>query len=575
MSNAKIPSIAVLKRAGGAERIGYGSETVAEGLNKRPTYRAKVEDIEALSLEAGEEVFLNQAGREGRFIAREGAPPSDPQKGAYLVMANGNYVQRADRVLNPVMFGAVEGQESGAELQAFFDFMAANPKYDYDVFGAYETASGLTINGVATRRIAWDFDLTATAAMDTVLSVTNSSAPLMTGRIFVTGAGGLPYDERLCRDGVYINNCRGLSAVDVRVENVLRRGVWVDGNSGNNTLVNLGKVRTFYCGTAPGANYQVTRSFSAVTRNGSSSSSAQRAVLTLTGSVPALVEVNDLTAINGRPYLITAINTDEIEVFPWLPSDETSGTVAFCIGDGVKVTGDDAASVGFEAIDATLSASAIRSASLYGFMGDRVVSQSCFSGLVIGNGKANSCIGNKLSGFYTEGNIFDLVQVTNADVNTVVDGLSEINYSKVFKLAQLDGLDRYVGTAAVLNDLNINDGEPNYHKGSYGQGYSAATQTVALNDGTPIAIKGGNSVTLNLQASEDKNRLYGWSSMTLYVYGARAGNRVDSVTINPQAGFTINGAASYSIPSVTAPVMVVLWFDVDNQDWQANYVELG
>lgn len=87
----------------GSLASGQGANLV----NGATIYAGSVAELEALSLEEGTCVYLTQEGRAGNFVVKSGTPPSDPQKGIYIVLANGNYAQRIGfQFVTPEMYGA-------------------------------------------------------------------------------------------------------------------------------------------------------------------------------------------------------------------------------------------------------------------------------------------------------------------------------------------------------------------------------------------------------------------------------------------------------------------------------------
>lgn len=70
------------------------SDTVTQALDKRTIYVGSVAELEVLSLAFGTSVRLTHERRFGDFLVKTGAPPSDPLKGIYIVLANGNYAVR-------------------------------------------------------------------------------------------------------------------------------------------------------------------------------------------------------------------------------------------------------------------------------------------------------------------------------------------------------------------------------------------------------------------------------------------------------------------------------------------------
>lgn len=91
-------------------------------------YVGSVVKLEALSLGTGVAVYLTEDGRAGEFVVKTGTPPSDPQKGIYIALANGNYAERRyGGALDIQWFGALcdgTGDDSVA-FQAALDFLKA------------------------------------------------------------------------------------------------------------------------------------------------------------------------------------------------------------------------------------------------------------------------------------------------------------------------------------------------------------------------------------------------------------------------------------------------------------------
>jgi hypothetical protein len=61
---------------------------------RRPIYVGSVAELEGLSLQAGVNVYLTEDRKFGPFLVKSGTPPSDPLKGIYIGLANGNYAVR-------------------------------------------------------------------------------------------------------------------------------------------------------------------------------------------------------------------------------------------------------------------------------------------------------------------------------------------------------------------------------------------------------------------------------------------------------------------------------------------------
>jgi hypothetical protein len=132
MSKAKNPSIAVLKRQNGAERIGYGPETVAGALGRRVIEAASVAEIEALSLEPGRTISLSDGtGRVLDVIAGDysNEVAGDTLRGVFVPLADdpGGATKvakvRFENTINAAWFG-LPTADSAKNYAAFVEIEA-------------------------------------------------------------------------------------------------------------------------------------------------------------------------------------------------------------------------------------------------------------------------------------------------------------------------------------------------------------------------------------------------------------------------------------------------------------------
>lgn len=136
MSRAKNPSIAVLKRASGSQRIGYHGETVETGLDSRPINVTSIAQMKAYDAEAGQQFSLAMQECSGPFLVKTGSPPSDPGEGVFIILNNGNYAERqygqnamAEKMVKASWWGVVAdwdgatGTDNAARAQAAIDFV--------------------------------------------------------------------------------------------------------------------------------------------------------------------------------------------------------------------------------------------------------------------------------------------------------------------------------------------------------------------------------------------------------------------------------------------------------------------
>jgi len=124
----------VLRQELNANTVGQGSDlvahtgtsdTVTEALDRRVIRVSSRTEMKAYDVSAGYQFSLEEGGRSGLFVVKAGTPPSDPQEGIYVVLANGNYAERINiDALSPEMFGAVGDGVTldNAAMAAMFSF---------------------------------------------------------------------------------------------------------------------------------------------------------------------------------------------------------------------------------------------------------------------------------------------------------------------------------------------------------------------------------------------------------------------------------------------------------------------
>lgn len=475
---------------------------------------------------------------------------------------------KAREIVTPKDFGAVgDGVEDDtANLQAFFNHITANDVKGLCV-GSFAVSAPIVFVGSAGSGVEFDASITATAAMDYVIKFQTHSGVRHSGSLRVYGGTSKIYANRLAKDCVILEGCRNVKFDKLVVENARRFGVHVTA-TGNNTLANLGDIRTHYCGPGISADYELTASYSARSDSGSASNSAQRSVVTV-DSVPGELEVNSLVIIDSEPYLVTAFTSSSITVFPWIRSSSLTGTLRYAFGGGLQVSGDDAASVNFDSLDATYCSVAIRSASLYGFSGKRLLTQFNAIGLAVGNNSTSAYYNNNLSNYYTEGNTIDLVKVTQGVIGLSITGANTIALSKTFTLAARDAAREYGFLLTKLASSVVSFGGKIYTaaQNSFGLGGYSATATVTADNGV-IHIKGGNTLAITLTLDSAADRVFGHNHVTMIVYGRRTGSRVDSIIITPASGsHTVMGSTSYTIAGVANVMLVAAWFDYEANNW--------
>lgn len=97
------------------------SGQLSKTIQGRLRHAGSVGELESLPLSGGTIIYLAEKGRAGDFVVKTGTPPSDPHKGIYIVLSNGNYAERVDKsILTPEMFGATDSDtdDNGDALTA-------------------------------------------------------------------------------------------------------------------------------------------------------------------------------------------------------------------------------------------------------------------------------------------------------------------------------------------------------------------------------------------------------------------------------------------------------------------------
>lgn len=473
-------------------------------------------------------------------------------------------------------FGAVgDGvADDTAAINAFFAHAQANRCHAV-MEGSFRVTSAITSTGGAGSTFYFNATITAANAMSWVLKFVDHSAVYFAGTLNVFGHGTNAYAGRTCTDGIVFENCRGSRFEKIRAEKFLRHGVHVTA-TGNNTLLNLGDVRTHFCGASISNDHKSSHAYTGKTNTGSASSTAQRSVVTLS-AVPANLAVNMLAVVDGEPYIVTAIAGNDVTVYPWIKSVSATGTIDFFIGAGVRIDGDDAASVNFDSIDATYSAVGIHSASLYGFKAKRLVTQFNGIGVVAGNNTTSAYYGNTLESFYTEGNTFDIVKTTSAGVGLTINGMYEFRPQNFYQLGPRLSSFEYDGLYTNLTSVLINTSGQQFSRiqATNGLGGYSASYAVTA-DNSVIPIKGGNTISIALALDAGADRNFGHNHLTFIVYGRRTGSRVDSVTFTAtDVGHTVMGAASFVLSGVTTVMLVTAWFNYEANNWVISKQELS
>jgi hypothetical protein len=164
--------------------------TVEVAVNNRVIRVSSRTEMKAYDVPANYQFNLSEEGRSGSFVVKTGTPPADAQEGIYVVLTNGNYAERLNKlVLTAEMFGAV-GNNAAIDtaawigLLSFAEFVIGKNGRTYVINDELQTgACKIWLNGSTL-----DFQLVGQKKLLTLLSDVHLSG----GRLEQNGsAGGL------------------------------------------------------------------------------------------------------------------------------------------------------------------------------------------------------------------------------------------------------------------------------------------------------------------------------------------------------------------------------------------------
>jgi hypothetical protein len=115
-SNLASVGDAVLRQDLASSPFAGGGALLVTGVVQRVTSRT---EMKTYDVPADYQFSLNEGGRSGLFVVKSGTPPADPQEGVYVVLTNGEYVERLySGPLNSEFFGAAPGGTDAANRTA-------------------------------------------------------------------------------------------------------------------------------------------------------------------------------------------------------------------------------------------------------------------------------------------------------------------------------------------------------------------------------------------------------------------------------------------------------------------------
>jgi hypothetical protein len=512
--------------------------------------------------------FTSQGDGGAALYTRSASEPSHAGK---IQDNNGVWWKLApNQHANPFMFGAKgDGSTDDAEaLQDFFDYIADNDVGTANMTGSFLTSAALTIgpsSGTSeTRHFSGRMSITATAAIDVVVSLKNLDYAVWDGILEVTGVGGASPATRTCTTGIKTADGNNRFKIGgLAVHTFKGWGIFINSDSGavNQNASTYGLLRASSCGSSYQSGSAITGSpanFSARTDAGSSGSLGQSSLLTVDVLPETWIDSTVGTHphciyYSGRAYYILAVDrgASTITVFPWLVDAATTGAFNYVTGGGIHVYGGNAGQLSVDAVDVSNSAFGYIQSAIYGSDVANLQSQSNVIGLALGAHVGGGMWGGTFDHPYFEINLIDILKITQAAPPTFSCTLVAPTFS--------DGLEKMQPLVARTTAGNWTPTGNNFRGvsgfGEFGGSYEKAadslqTSTYGFALDRPdkslrIHRSTSNSVTIALSADDDLNAVYGYDSGEFCLSGTGStGQYTGTLTFDPPSGETINGGVA-------------------------------
>jgi hypothetical protein len=488
----------------------------------------------------------------------------DLSLGGTIAFSTGN-----PTVLRVEWFGTV-GDGATDDTTAINNFFTCIATYQLAkaVFAGYFAVTTITLSAavIATKVLECDVTLQALAGgSDWVWKIAGAQYCRFPGRIEIFGTGASTYSTRTRKVGLQIENSKRANFDLIKAWYFLIHGVYLPDVS-NTNHINLGTVVAQYCGALDG---MLTATISVRADAGSSGSINQTSVLTVDVLPDATYGVGSIVQIGGAPSEITAINpgASQITVYPWPPLGSGVGTlISYHLGAGLRVdsaSDNNVISVsGVSALNCGVGADLRQT---YFGKVDRCLTTACGTGIAFGTPNNSTQLGTNFTSPYFEANTFDVVKLTAANVKGALTTPIGLDYSKMYALAPRTSGDVYSSTFAAVNGLVVIDGVVRSVQPQ--KPFNGVSSSETINVGDRATFR-ANTLTLNLAADVDLNRLFGVTDCLVWALGTgNNDNATGTWTFQPSAGgYTVMGGATYAVSGLARPTLFYCY--LNGTDWR-------
>lgn len=427
-------------------------------------------------------------------------------------------------------------------------------------------------NIIKTRRIDFDADIKVSGLTGNAFEIISPRQTCFSGFINIYDAN-TAYASRTVDVLIYLEdfiygtfNWRVVAKYAKRYGMLAVSGTGtINGTVANNNTSNLGDWQFGSCGHR----FSV-ESFSFTSRSdtGSSNSTNQRTVLTLSGNHGLTDIVDGFIRYNGKPYLITDFTANTITVYPWITETDTTGTIQVSFGGDFRLIGPDSNNIKMSNGSADCAICAGGEGFYVGAKVQRT-NEGNDIGLRLGNSISNAQIGGTYIGTYFELNEFDIVKTSVTADNAVIINPIALNESKCHVLAPISSSTRLPATTLIQPWRIIYGDKVKTRKAhQYYDGLTPNT-TITAKLGDELFKLRANTASVTLSDDVNFRRIYGNVDIEFEIFGTASNNgTTGATTIIRETGYTINGSASnLTIPASNSAFKVSARL-INETDWR-------
>lgn len=455
--------------------------------------------------------------------------------------------------------------DAKVQLQAFFDFIAANNVGTARCSGEFASSEGIVYgSGTSATKIGvGNFKITALNAIDTLLEWNPGQDMNWVGVPELIGTGGTSYASRTCRIGFKLGTETKLASrsrfLGITARNFYETGITVPQLGSSSSL---GYLRASDCGSGYGvAGYSLRSNFTFSSNTGTANSAGQRSILSVDTLPPDNIESDNtplLVLISGQPYYVYSVDrvSKTLTVFPYIDNTILSGELIYDFGAGVSISGGDSSVLSGTMIDAVRCSRAYVGTALYAANFDRIISQFNGTAILLGQNPSAAHIGGVIGHLYCENNDRDLVRVTRSQLSVNILANTAFNLDKVkFTSAFRDGNNKFALYDNLSGFVYQNNGNiVTYQRPRATENPSPTFNVTSESDADFIYY--GNTANLVIAAPNlNLYNMFGRFKRRVIVYGSGVGSK--PTTVN----FSLADAVNYTIDSTGVTTKTITGFD--------------